>query len=47
MEAFIFIGGFACIVVSGFWVMDRLDRFLNGTSFHSSEDERESPACKR
>lgn len=35
------VGGLACVVLFGFWIMDRLDRFLNSGVIQSCWDAEE------
>lgn len=47
MEALVLVGGFIFLFVSGFWLMDKIDHFLNSDNFSPYWDEEEEREAKR
>ena len=41
MEALVLIGGFLYILVLGFWVMGKIDHFIDGGGFIADWDEED------
>lgn len=47
MEALVLIGGFLSVGALGFWVMEKIDRFLNSGELISDWDEAEYQLSQR
>lgn len=45
METLVLIGGFLYIGVLGFWVMGKIDHFIDGGGFMPEWDEEDAPSA--